>query len=725
MGLFIETSLATLPFHIIYVIIINLLYIAYIISTSNTKINNHIKKSDIMTKYRKASSDKPVPKLVITINKKIAPKSTADVSLENPTLVDSDKNTVLPFLNHRAILPDGNSYSRRLARSGYVPQHKHFSFLTAAIEKRNAIIAEEIISSTIIQNAINYIQKHVDKAFPSLSLQIQPYGGAVNGISMSGGDIDSTLIVDNCNRVEKESTEYFWAFLKECAKDRLDKNPAEEVGFLDDAFKKRFPSFGFDASSYYKGVIPSKDIMDEYSLFCSSRYLSDTACVKNASQPISVMDLFPDAKEPSEDMIYFILRRIHWQNVIILSRLAVAFNDFEILSFVFRSRVPVLKVRLKYSKKLGRVIPAEETTAKIEQGMLQSYYSDIPTSRFVRFIVPEGEEKPNTQIDNDMILLNVDICLNNKLAMRNTLLLAEYLRANPIVRPLIRYIKNWAAARNLCTTLQGGLSSYGFVLLVIFYLQVLQNPIVPILQPDWGHGPIIRGYDTGFLSLENAWYRRALMTGESQQKTTSHKPAISELLCGFFRFYGYQFDINKFVVSIRLGRALSKQEKGWDDISNTYRSQHPGDHLDNYKASEHIKAADVLRVFKHPPEVPDADVSRHIYKRDNQLFYMCIEDPFETHLNVGRYLDYNATKLLGQEFRRGYALLRKTEKPIDHLFLPSYIDPPGRNCMHVHDLLEMESASKSQPTSVKIEVTKNRAFEFVDIAPVPCNIEDE
>lgn len=678
-----------------------------------------------MTKHGNASSDKPVGKLVITINNKTTVRPTTDAPPGNPTLADSDKNTVLPFLNHRAIPPDGRSYSQRLARSGYVPHQRHFSFLAAAIEKRNATIAEGVISSAVIQHAIDYIQQHINNAFPSLSLQLQPYGGAVNGISMGGGDIDSTLIVDDCDRAEQVATEYFWSFLTEHAKDRLHENPAEEAGFLDRAFTERFPLLEFDASSYYKGVTPSKDIMEEYSLLCPSRCLSDAACVKDASQPIGVMDLFPDATEPSPDMVHFILRRTRWQDVIILGRLAASFDEFEVSSFIPRSRVPVLKIRLKYSKRLCRIISAEETRTKIEQGILPSYYADLPANRSVQFITPEGEEKINTHADNDMVLLNVDICLNNRLAMRNTLLLAEYLRADPIVPPLIRCVKSWASARGLCNTLQGGLSSYGFVLLVIFYLQVLQNPVLPVLQPGSGWGPVIRGCDTGFLSVEKAWRRRSLMTGAAQQKSTSRRPTISELLCGFFRFYGYQFDSTDSVVSIRLGRALSKQEKGWEDSSDSQRGQRNGEHLDQPETPGGIKAADVLRVFRYPPEVPDAEVSRHIYTRDGQLFYMCIEDPFETHINVGRRLDYEATELLGKEFRRGYALLRKTEKPLDRLFLPSHIDPPGNNRTQASELLQRASASKSQPASVRIEVAKNKTLEFVDTAPAPSDVDNE
>ncbi|ESU37580.1 Poly(A) RNA polymerase protein cid1 [Giardia duodenalis] len=677
-----------------------------------------------MTKHKKASSSKPAEKLVITISTKTTIRPTVDASPENPILVDSDRNTVLPFLNHRAIPPDGKPYTQRLARSGYVPQQKHFAFLTAVIEKRNATMAAGIISSVVIQQAISYIQKHINEAFPFLSLQLQPYGGAVNGISTDGGDIDSTLVVDNCDRAEQVAAEYFWSFLQEQARDRLHDNPMAEADFLDRAFTERFPFLRFDASSYYRGVTPSKDIMTEYSLFCPSRCLSDAACIRDPSQPINVMDLFPDATAPSGEMVHFILKRARWQDIIILGRLAASFNAFEVSSFITRSRIPVLKISLKYSKRLCQVVSAAETNAKIEQGLLPSYYADLPMNRSVQFIVPEGEEKINTHIDSDMMLLNVDICLNNRLAIRNTLLLAEYLRADPVVSPLIRCVKSWASARGLCNTWQGGLSSYGFVLLVIFYLQILQTPILPVLQPGLGWGPVVRGCDTGFLSVEDAWRRRSLMTGFTQQKPAPRKPTISELLCGFFRFYGYQFDSTDSVVSIRLGRALSKQEKGWDENSNAQRSQRHGECFDHAETHESVRAADVLRVFRYPPEVPDAEVSQHIYTKDGQFFYMCIEDPFETHINVGRLLDLKTTELLGKEFRRGYALLRKTEKPLDRLFLSSTIDPPGGSDVPLSDLLRMASKSALQPTHVKIEVAKNKTFEFVDTAPVHSDIHD-
>ena len=42
-----------------------------------------------------------------------------------------------------------------------------------------------------------------------------------------------------------------------------------------------------------------------------------------------------------------------------------------------------------------------------------------------------------------------------------------------------------------------------------------------------------------------------------------NKETLGELLFQFFRFYGHDFDYDKWVVSVRNGKHISKVEKGW------------------------------------------------------------------------------------------------------------------------------------------------------------------
>ena len=69
------------------------------------------------------------------------------------------------------------------------------------------------------------------------------------------------------------------------------------------------------------------------------------------------------------------------------------------------------------------------------------------------------------------------------LAVHNTRLLKCYADFDPRVRPVIFAVKHWASRRGIKDASFGFLSTYSFVLLVIFFLQVgVSPPVLPHLQ---------------------------------------------------------------------------------------------------------------------------------------------------------------------------------------------------------------------------------------------------
>jgi hypothetical protein len=68
--------------------------------------------------------------------------------------------------------------------------------------------------------------------------------------------------------------------------------------------------------------------------------------------------------------------------------------------------------------------------------------------------------------------LDCDISFNNPLAIRNTLLLASYSTVDIRVRELAFIIKYWAKQRHINNPQEGTLSSYGYILCLIHFLQV-------------------------------------------------------------------------------------------------------------------------------------------------------------------------------------------------------------------------------------------------------------
>lgn len=65
-----------------------------------------------------------------------------------------------------------------------------------------------------------------------------------------------------------------------------------------------------------------------------------------------------------------------------------------------------------------------------------------------------------------------DICIEHALVQRNTLLLRTYAAVDSRAKQLLLAIKIWAKRAGVADASSGTLSSYGWALLGIFYLQV-------------------------------------------------------------------------------------------------------------------------------------------------------------------------------------------------------------------------------------------------------------
>jgi hypothetical protein len=78
--------------------------------------------------------------------------------------------------------------------------------------------------------------------------------------------------------------------------------------------------------------------------------------------------------------------------------------------------------------------------------------------------------------------LDCDISYYNPLAVCNTKLLRSYCLCDYRVRPLAYIIKQWAKNRKINSPGDGTLSSYGYILCLIHFLQTRRMPVVPYLQ---------------------------------------------------------------------------------------------------------------------------------------------------------------------------------------------------------------------------------------------------
>eukprot|EP00761_Pharyngomonas_kirbyi_P011972 gb/GECH01011998.1/.p1 GENE.gb/GECH01011998.1/~~gb/GECH01011998.1/.p1 ORF type:complete len:973 (+),score=180.50 gb/GECH01011998.1/:1-2919(+) len=158
--------------------------------------------------------------------------------------------------------------------------------------------------------------------------------------------------------------------------------------------------------------------------------------------------------------------------------------------------------------------------------------------------------------------LNVDICINNTLALRNTTLLRTYTRIDPRVAPLGVAIKTWANARGINDAADSTLSSYAWTIMTIHTLQ--SAGVLPYLQHrDWrpqGAPLLVDGYDATFNSDPDAIRSRF---------HPNPSPSVGDLLHFFFDYFSHP-PLEEHYVSIR-GRLPPKKRQRY---RNMWRHNH-------------------------------------------------------------------------------------------------------------------------------------------------------
>lgn len=207
-----------------------------------------------------------------------------------------------------------------------------------------------------------------------------------------------------------------------------------------------------------------------------------------------------------------------------------------------------------------------------------------------------------------------DIGFENRLALENTRLLMCYAMIDPTrVRTLVLFLKVWSKRRNINSPYQGTLSSYGYVLLVIYFLIHVKNPpVLPNLQQMPPLRPISQ--EDTHIGGHNTWFFDDIELLR-QRWQSSNTDSVADLLIDFFRYYSRDFTYNTGVASIR-GGLLKKDSKGWQN---------------------------------------ELAASRYNDSRERNRF--CIEDPFEIDFNVARCVTKEGLYQIRGEFMRASRIL--------------------------------------------------------------------
>eukprot|EP00644_Phytophthora_capsici_P004174 jgi/Phyca11/527173/estExt2_fgenesh1_pm.C_PHYCAscaffold_170043 len=214
-----------------------------------------------------------------------------------------------------------------------------------------------------------------------------------------------------------------------------------------------------------------------------------------------------------------------------------------------------------------------------------------------------------------------DVCVGGINALLNTALLKCYGQVDPRVRPLVFAVKYWAKLRGINDPVNGTLSSYGYTLLLIFFLQSqyaeMQLPAVLSLFQDLQS-------QTKVSALLDRLEKFPTME-LSSTFGTSEMNSVGALLGGFFDFYAHRFNMEDEVASIRVGRALPKTTKWSHPVSWRLSIEDPFE-----------LAHDVGRVIFHEKgqELIRSEFKRasDMIRADHRLVYIC--EPDETSWNI-------------------------------------------------------------------------------------------
>eukprot|EP01034_Spumella_vulgaris_P022509 gene22509-28638_t len=234
--------------------------------------------------------------------------------------------------------------------------------------------------------------------------------------------------------------------------------------------------------------------------------------------------------------------------------------------------------------------------------------------------------------------LSCDIALGNNLAVHNTYLLHTYSEIDVRVRELVYLVKYWAKQRDINTPSNGSLSSYGYALMVIHFLQTLPVPVLPNLQTL---PPNYRPHSSQTNNNKSQYDKQPLRVDESgrfnvyfyqpgseqawrdlKSFSSPNRTPTPDLLIAFFKYYGMHFAYHREVVSVR------SNGLGWDSVG--------------------------------PNKVDKAESDAWV-KHDR----LSIEDPFETFYDVAHVIRAEQMGDIQREFLRAYTLATRLEKTVD------------------------------------------------------------
>ena len=189
----------------------------------------------------------------------------------------------------------------------------------------------------------------------------------------------------------------------------------------------------------------------------------------------------------------------------------------------------------------------------------ENYYLDKLTSERMRIPVVNLYLKKGD--------ISISFTVNNILGVYNSKLLKAYAQFDTRCHSLCLLVKIWARVHKVLSVQRGFLSSYALNLMVINFLQCMENPILPSLQKESKKDEIIEvyrkvNYDNLELFNANVKFETDPQIIQTLQKQYSeNKLTDIELLKEFFAFYSHRENFNTIKLSIKEGNHEKRSHK--------------------------------------------------------------------------------------------------------------------------------------------------------------------
>ena len=158
--------------------------------------------------------------------------------------------------------------------------------------------------------------------------------------------------------------------------------------------------------------------------------------------------------------------------------------------------------------------------------------------------------------------LSCDISVGQFLSIENTRLLQTYAALDHRMRQLCFVVKRWAQNRRVNLTQRGTPSSYAWCVLVVYYLQRCDPPVLCNLQS------VELGDSTTKVTRGARSFCTDLTTARDLLGNQPNTSSIRTLTAGFFHFFSFEFDFEHDCASVCSDvLRMPKAKKGWTQES--------------------------------------------------------------------------------------------------------------------------------------------------------------